>query len=97
MVKTLAVLRTIFLAFIVIYTLRAMQFWADFPRTLDEQYTLCAQTRSLLIRSVWIAIAWIALETVVGWLMATRRPKSAPAVPTSSGEPPLAPPGPGRR
>jgi hypothetical protein len=93
MLKAIAVLRTIFLGFVLVYTLRAMQFWADFPRTLDEQYSLCAQTRSLLIRAAWIAIAWIALETIVGWLLAMRRPKPLPAVGAPAGEPPVAPPG----
>ena len=97
MLKTLAVLRTIFLIFIIGYTVRAMPFFTSVARTFDEQYARCAQGISLLLRSAWIAIAWIALETVLGWWMATRRPKVAPAIPASSGEPPLAPPGPGRR
>ncbi len=93
MTKALAVLRTLFLIFIVGYTLRAMQFWADFPRTLDEQYSLCAQIRSLLVRAVWFAIGWIAFETLLGWWLATRRPRAAapaePAGPSATPPPPL--------
>ena len=88
MLKTLAVLRTLFLVFIIGYTLRAMQFWADFPRTLDEQYSLCAQIRSMLVRSVWFAIGWIALETLIGWWLATRRPRAPAPLEASSRTPP---------
>ncbi len=93
MLKTLAVLRTIFLIFIIGYTVRAMPFFTSVARTFDEQYARCAQGISLLLRAAWIAIGWIALETIVGWIMATRRPKALPAAATPAGEPPVAPPG----
>ncbi len=94
MIKALAVVRTVFLVFVVGFTVRAMPFWADVARTFDEQYARCAQAMSLLLRAAWIAIAWIAFETVVGWWMATRRPRAAPAIDApKGGEPPFAPPG----
>lgn len=91
MLKTLAVVRTIFLVFIVGFTVRAMPWWTNVARTFDEQYARCTDALALLIRAVWIAIAWIGLETAVGWWMATRRGgDSAPAA--RPGEPPFAPP-----
>jgi hypothetical protein len=95
MLKALAVLRTIFLVFIVGFTVRAMPFWQSVSRTFDEQYARCADAVSLLIRAAWLAIAWIALETIVGWWLASRRPRlPLPAgTPMGGGEPPFAPPG----
>ncbi len=93
MIKTLAVLRTVFLIFIVGYTVRAMPWWTNVARTFDEQYARCSDALSLLIRAAWFAIGWIALETLVGWWMASRRPKLHTTVPKPGGEPPFAPPG----
>lgn len=92
MLKVLAVLRTIFLVFIVGFTVRAMPWWSNVARTFDEQYARCSDALALLIRAVWIAIAWIALETAVGWWMATRPRKLDVPMPKGSGEPPFAPP-----
>jgi hypothetical protein len=91
MLKALAVLRTLFLVFIVGYSVRAMPWWASVPRTLDEQYSRCAESLSLTMRASWLAIAWIALETAIGLWMATRAPKLGVPVP-KGGEPPFAPP-----
>jgi len=74
MLKLLAVLRTIFLVFIIGYTLRAMPFIAGVARTFDEQYAVCSSSVHLLVRAAWLAIGWIAFETVVGWILATRKP-----------------------
>ncbi len=93
MLKALAVLRTIFLVFIVGFTVRAMPWWTNVARTFDEQYARCSDALSLLIRAAWFAIGWIAFETVIGWWMATRPPKLDVPMPKSSGEPPFAPPG----
>jgi hypothetical protein len=96
MVKVLAVVRTLFLVFIIGYTARAMPlFWSNVAKTFDEQYARCAEGLGLTIRAAWVAIGWIALETAVGWYMATRRPRPAkealsPRIPP--GEPPFAPP-----
>lgn len=91
MLKFLAALRTIFLVFIIGYTVRAMPWWTNVARTFDEQYARCSDALALMIRAGWFAIAWIALETVLGWWMATRSPKVLPH-PAKGGEPPLAPP-----
>lgn len=90
--KALAVVRTLFLVFVVGYTARAMPWWTNVARTFDEQYARCSDALSLMIRAAWLAIAWIALETALGWWMATRRPKLHDEVPKGRGEPPLAPP-----
>jgi hypothetical protein len=92
MLKALAVLRTIFLVFIIGYTARAMPWWTNVARTFDEQYARCSDALSLLIRAAWLAIAWIALETAVGWWLATRGPKPPASLPKTHGEPPFAPP-----
>jgi hypothetical protein len=94
MLKVMAVLRTLYLLFIVGFTsFYAMPWFTTVPRTFDEQYSRCSASVSLLIRSAWFAIAWIAFETVVGWWMATRPPKlHEKGLPRGGGEPPFAPP-----
>jgi hypothetical protein len=93
MIKVLAVVRTIFLVFIVGYTIRAMPFlFTGVPRTLDEQYSRCASGLDSVQRAAWIAIAWVALETAIGWLMATRRPRPPKERPLPAGTPPFVPP-----
>jgi hypothetical protein len=77
MAKTLAVLRTAFLVFIAGYTLRAMPFVTSPARTFDEQYAVCSASLHLLVRAAWIAIAWIAFETVVGWIAVSWRGRRA--------------------
>ncbi len=94
MLKALAVLRTLFLVFIVGYTVRAMPWWTSVAHTFDEQYARCSETVSLLMRAAWISVAWIALETLVGWWLATRsRRRLEPEAPKpGSSGPPFAPP-----
>jgi hypothetical protein len=92
MVKALAVVRTIFLIFIIGYTVRAMPLWTNVARTFDEQYARCSDALGLVIRAAWIAIAWIALETVIGWIAATRRKQTLHDEIPRGGEPPFAPP-----
>jgi hypothetical protein len=97
LLKALAILRTIFLVFVVGYTVRAMPSWSV-SQTFDEQYARCAENLSLATRAAWMAIAWIAFETLVGWWLATRDGKKrllerAGAPPPGSSEPPFAPPG----
>ncbi len=91
MLKTLAVLRTLFLLFIVGYALRVLP-WG-WSRTFDEEFARCTATRALAIQAAWFAIAWIFLDTVVNWWLATRPPKLHAPIPKSGGEPPFAPPG----
>ncbi len=92
MLKVLAVLRSLFLVFIVGYTVRAMPWWTNVARTFDEQYARCSDALSLIIRAAWVAIAWITFETLVGWWLATRPPKLHVETPPPGGEPPFAPP-----
>jgi hypothetical protein len=93
MYKALAVLRTIYLLFIVGYTIRAMPLFTSVTRTFDEQYARCSNSLNLLVRAAWLAIAWIAFETVVGWVLATRSRRAAPpTAPAASGSPGAPPP-----
>ncbi len=93
MLKVMAVLRTLFLVFIVGTSARAMPWFSSVPRTFDEQYSRCSNSVSLLSRAVWIAVAWIALETLVGWWLATRPTRlHEKDLPKPGGEPPFAPP-----
>jgi hypothetical protein len=91
MLTALAVLRTFFLVFIVAFTVRAMPWNIEVARTFDEQYARCTDALSLVIRAAWLAIGWIALETAIGWWMATRTPRVHRELP-KGGEPPFAPP-----
>ncbi len=90
--KVMVVLRTLFLIFIVGFTVRALPLFSTVPRTLDEQYSRCAGTVDLLQRAVWYAVAWIAFETLVGWvtLARGRRTAAAPPPPGASAAPPRA-------
>jgi len=96
MLKALAVVRTIFLIFIVGFTIRSMPlFMGNVSKTFDEQYARCADGLGLVTRAAWLAVAWIGLETLLGWYLATRRPrppKEAPLPKIPPGEPPFAPP-----
>ncbi len=91
MLKALAVIRTLVLVFLIGYTVRAMPLFVSPARTFDESYARCADSLALVIRAAWFAVAWVAIETVVGWVVATRKPKLSVDVP-KGGEPPFAPP-----
>jgi hypothetical protein len=78
MTKALAVLRTIVLVFLVVFTARSMPVFLAPARTFDETYARCAQAVDQLQRAAWLAIGWVALETALGWILATRK-KKAPA------------------
>jgi hypothetical protein len=84
--KALAVVRTAVLVFLVGYTVRAMPWYFGLPAGSAQAYDTCRISLSLMTRAAWIAIAWVAVETAIGWLVATRRPKAGP-------EAPAAPPG----
>jgi hypothetical protein len=90
MLKALAVVRTIVLLFLTGYTVRAMPLFIAPARTFDESYARCASALDSVIRAAWISIAWVALEVVLGWILATRRPKALPAAAPPT--PPSAPP-----
>ncbi len=83
MYKALAVARTLYLVFIIGYTIRAMPIFTSVSNTFDEQYARCSASLNLVLRAAWLAVAWIAFETAVGWVLATRgrRAGSAPAAP----------------
>ncbi len=74
MTRLWAVLRTIYLLAVVGYAVWATP-WMPMTvaRTFDEQYARCASALSPLQKAVWLAIAWIALETVVGWFAVWRQ------------------------
>jgi hypothetical protein len=76
MLKVMAVLRTLFLLFMVGFTVRALPMFGQIPNTLDEQYSRCASSFSLVQRAAWYAIAWILLDAAIGWWIAVRRGKA---------------------
>jgi H+/Cl- antiporter ClcA len=78
MLKVLAVLRTIVLVFIVGYTIRAMPVFTSVANTFDEQYARCSSSLNQVVRAAWLAVAWIVVETVLGWIIARRKPAAAP-------------------
>jgi heme A synthase len=96
LLKALAVLRTLFLVFLVGYTVRAMPFWSV-SQTFDEQYARCAENLAMASRAAWLAIGWISFEAAVGWWLATRdgrkKALAGPGAPRpGSSEPPYTPP-----
>ncbi len=91
MLKALAVIRSLVLVFLLGYTVRAMPWFVSPARTFDESYARCADSLSLVLRAAWFAVGWVAIETVIGWILATRRRKLGVDVPRG-GEPPFAPP-----
>ncbi len=88
MQRALAVVRTVFLIFIAGYGFRAMPWYTSVPKTLDEQYARCSSAVDMLIRAVWFAVAWILVDTLLSWWIATRSRKAAAST--------AAPPGPAR-
>ena len=94
MVKVMAVLRTAFLLFIVGYTvLRATPFQIGLPAGSAAAYDTCRVSLAEMSKACWMSIAWIAFDALVGWWMATRRPKlHEKDLPRPGGEPPFAPP-----
>jgi hypothetical protein len=77
MLKLMAVVRTLFLVFIVAFTVRSMPWAIEVPKTHDEQYARVAASASALSRAAWYAVGWIGFETIVGWWLATRRARPA--------------------
>jgi hypothetical protein len=91
MYKALAVLRTVFLIFIVGYTIRAMPVFTSVATTFDEQYARCSSSLNLVLRAAWIAVAWIAFETILGWILARRGPPRPTTPPAAATPPPPRP------
>jgi hypothetical protein len=86
MLKVMALLRTVFLVFIVVVTIQALTFTIEGQQTFEQQ----CRVSVLKLRNVaWYAIGWIAFEVAVGWWLATRAPRSTPLAPaTPAGAPP---------
>jgi len=87
MYMVMPVLRTAFLVFIVGFTARAIQFPWQISRTFDDQYARCTSALAILQQASWLAVAWILLEVVVGWLAVRRRRAAATPPPASPAEP----------
>ncbi len=93
MLKLIAVVRTVVLVFIVGSGIRATPWSLTLPPNSATLYDKCRLSLSELQLTAWLAIGWIALETVVGWWLATRPPRlHEKDLPKSAGEPPFAPP-----
>lgn len=111
MAKLMAVLRTLFLVFVFLYALRELPLALLFSSDARQGEVMVPFTKVRSVSSVtWMAIAWIALEVVVGWshvwvtgkLRARSEARAARAAaraePTPPGAPgrtgPAVPPGP---
>ena len=95
LVKTLTILRTAFLAFLVFYAFRATPLIMGLPQKVTDPYDICKASNDSLQKALWMSIAWITFETVVGWWhwMRARRAPIEPDLPKpGSSEPPFAPP-----
>jgi hypothetical protein len=109
MAKLMAVLRTLFLVFVFLYALRELPLALLLSSDARQGDVMVPFTKVRAVSSVtWLAIAWIALEVVVGWshvwvtgkLRARSEVRAAraaaraaePAAPGPAG--PAAPPGP---
>lgn len=92
--KVMALLRTLFLLFLLGYTLaRALPWQVGLPVASSAAYDTCRASLAASTKAIWMALAWIAFEAAVGWWLATRPPKLAVKdVPKAGGEPPFAPP-----
>ncbi len=86
MYKAFAALRTLFLIFIVAYTLVVAP-EAIFAGTV----TVTVDTLHRLQRATWLAIAWIAFETLLGWIVAAFRTGRTKPQGGPTQQPPAAP------
>jgi len=78
MLKVMAVVRTLFLVFIAGFAARGLPVFWSVARTFDEQYARCSSTLKIMENAAWLGIAWIAIETAVGWWMVARAKAAAP-------------------
>jgi hypothetical protein len=72
MQKVMAVVRSLYLIFIVGFAARGLPLFWSVTRTFDEQYARCSNALKIVQNAAWLSIAWIALETAVGWWMVAR-------------------------
>ena len=81
MYKFMAVVRTIFLVFIIVYTflVAPAAIWGS------ATVTVTMEAMRQLQRATFIAIGWIGLETLIGWIVAAfkngRKPMPRPQTP----------------
>ncbi len=83
------VLRTVFFIFIVGFTARALPFYWGMPGVYDEQIRRYKSAQEILRNGILLALAWILLEVILGWLAVRRRaaatpPPASPADPARS-------------
>jgi hypothetical protein len=68
MTKLMAILRTLFLVFVFLYALRELPLALLFSGDARRGDVMVPFTKIQDVSSVaWLAIAWIAIEVVVGW------------------------------
>jgi hypothetical protein len=85
MTLLMAIVRTVFLLFIVVYALVGTP-----VEILGRPETMVAvRAVRALVQITWIAIGWIALETAIGWVRVrlARRKASAGAAPATPAPP----------
>ncbi len=77
----MAILRSAYLLFVAGYAVQAVApLYASVAGTFDEQYARCSRAQHELKVALLLSIAWIALETLVGWILvrhARRRARAA--------------------
>lgn len=88
MLKVMALLRTVFLVFIVVVTIQALTFTIEGQQTFEQQ---CRVSVVKLRNVAWYAIGWIAFEVAIGWWLATRTPRSKAVGPAAPAAPPPKP------
>ncbi|HEX9241940.1 MAG TPA: hypothetical protein VF875_05810 [Anaeromyxobacter sp.] len=76
MLKALAVVRTIVLLFLIGYTLRAMPWVFGLPTGSSQAFDTCRSSLTSVTWAAWIAVAWVAIDTAIGWLLAGRKKTS---------------------
>jgi len=88
--KTLAVIRTVFLAVVIGYTLAT-----SFSVMGGDVRTVSIEGYQRARNAAWLAIGWIAFDTAVGWVLAlaTARARARSPAPTQTEKPPKAAPG----
>ncbi len=80
------ILRTVFFVFIVGFTARALPLYWQVPKTFDEQYARCSSALGILQQASWLAVAWILVEVVVGWVAVRRRAAAVRTEPAAGPE-----------
>ncbi|MFO0581558.1 MAG: hypothetical protein U0229_04725 [Anaeromyxobacter sp.] len=82
--KILAAVRTVFLAYLIFYTIKNTPILFGLPDDINEPLRICKNAFSATSSATWMAIGWIGFEVVVGWWLALRKPASASAAPPAS-------------